>query len=456
MANDTSGVPGPALDGGFQISRRAFLRASAVGAGSLALGACGTLGAGVTGAPVAPGTVTFWDLFGGGDGVRMADMLDKFKQEHPELGLQHVTLNWGNPYYTKLSLSTIGDQPPDVGVSHASRLPTFVQGGLLEELPPDVLAKHGLTPDKFDQKALQACTVNGKLYALPLDTHPFVLFYNTDICKKAGLLDTDGNLKSVDGPDAFVAALTAAQQQGGAQYGGVCAVTNETSTNWRIFQSLYAQLGGQMLADDGTKVVIDDAKALKVLNYLRDLTVTKKLMPTDIDYPGAIAVFASGKAGFFLQGEWEISTFQTAKMPFSMTLFPNVFGGDKYAVQADVHTLVIPARGNDTARTDRALTFMRSIFDQSLTWAQGGHVPAWQPVAQSEEYKKLKPQSNYAAAGPAAVIDPPAWYSGSGSNFEIVTGSAIATVRAGQKAPDVALQSMRSGLQTYADTPSPV
>ena len=122
MANHTHGVPGPVPDGGLQISRRSFLRASAVGAGALALGGCGTLGAGITGAPVAPGTVTFWDLFGGGDGVRMADMLAKFQQGHPELGLQHVTLAWGNPYYTKLSLATLGDQPPDVGVSHASRL----------------------------------------------------------------------------------------------------------------------------------------------------------------------------------------------------------------------------------------------------------------------------------------------------------------------------------------------
>jgi multiple sugar transport system substrate-binding protein len=437
------------------LSRRTFLQASMLGAGALALSGCSTFAAGVTGAPVAPGTVTFWDLFGGGDGVRMATMLDTFSKQNPQLGLQHVTLSWGNPYYTKLSLATLGNQPPDVGVSHASRLSTFVASNLLQELTPDVLAKHGLTPDKFNPTTMEAVRFNGKQYAVPLDTHPFVLFYNTDICKKAGLLNADGSLKSMDGPDAFVEALTAAQKAG-AQWGGVCAVTNETATNWRIFQSLYAQLGGQTLAADGTKVVVDDAKAMQVLNYLRDLTVTKKLMPTDVDYGGAIALFAGGKAGFFLQGEWEISTFQTAKMPFSMTLFPNVFGGSKYAVQADSHTLVIPARGNDPVRTEHALTFIRSILDQSLTWAKGGHIPAWQPVAQSAEYKQLKPQSNYAAAAQAAAYDPPAWYSGSGSNFEIITGSAIASVRAGQKPPEPALQSMISGLQTYAKTPSPV
>ena len=117
-------------------------------------------------------------------------MLQKFTKQHPELGLQHITLSWGNPYYTKLSLATIGDKPPDVGVAHASRLPTLQAANLLQELTPQVLAKHGLTADKFNQKALQACTVNGKIFGLPLDTHTFVLFYNTDICKKAGLLAT--------------------------------------------------------------------------------------------------------------------------------------------------------------------------------------------------------------------------------------------------------------------------
>jgi multiple sugar transport system substrate-binding protein len=388
------------------LSRRAFLQASLLGAGGLALSGCSTLAAGVTGAPVAPGTVTFWDLFGGGDGARMAQMLAKFSSGHPELGLEHVTLAWGNPYYTKLSLATLGAQPPDVGASHASRVPIFQAGGLLQELTPDVLAKHGLTPDKFDAKALQACTVNGKLYGLPLDTHPFVLFYNTDICKKAGLLDAQGNLKPLEGPDAFVDALTRAQKAG-AQWGGVAGIENDTSTNWRFFQSLYAQMGGQMLADQGRQVVLDDAKATQVLTYLRDLSVSRKLMPSSVDYGGSVAMFASGKAGFYLQGEWEITTFQTAKTPFSMTLFPNVFGGSKYAVQADSHALVVPARGDDPARTDRALTFIRAILDQSLTWAQGGHIPAWLPVAESAEYKQLKPQSNYAAAGAGRAPPPP-------------------------------------------------
>ena len=43
-----------------------------------------------------------------------------------------------------------------------------------------------------------------------------------------------------------------------------------------------------------------------------------------------------------------------------------------------------------------ALTMIRTLLGQSLTWAEGGHIPAWLPVRDSAAYKKLKPQSNYA------------------------------------------------------------
>ena len=136
-----------------------------------------------------------------------------------------------------------------------------------------------------------------------------------------------------------------------------------------------------------------------------------------------------------------------------MTLFPNVFGGGRYAVQADSHTLVIPKQPRpDQTRLDRALSLIQSFLEQSKTWAEGGHVPAWLPFRDSAEYKALTPQSNYAAAAEGAVYDPDGWYSGSGSNFEIVTGSAIATVLGGQQSPADALAQMRTKLTTLANT----
>src|SRR4029434_2930763 len=120
------------------------------------------------------------------------------------------------------------------------------------------------------------------------------LFYNTDICGKAGLLDPGGNLKTIEVSDAFADAL-AKVKDAGAQYGATHGINSDPASPWRFFHSLYAQLGGEVLADDGTRIVLDDAKAKQVLDYMRSLTVEKGLIPGAVDYQGAVALFASGQ-----------------------------------------------------------------------------------------------------------------------------------------------------------------
>ncbi len=440
-------------------SRRDLLRtAGLLAAGSAAggLAGCGSqLKSGFTGAPPGPQVLTYWNLLGGGDGVRMKQMEAVYQKANPDVDLQAVTLTWGNPYYTKLSLATLGAQPPDVAISHLTRVPTLVNAGLLQPFEPDDLARHGMSADKFVQRALQRSTVNGKLYAIPLDTHPFVMFYNTEICEKAGLLDTDGQLKSVDGEDAFIEALAKAKEVTGT-WGGAVATIADTATPWRVFFSLYGQLGGKLLMGDSPDEIIEVDKAIQAASLMRRLTVEEKLMPTTIDYGGAVALFASKRSGFFFQGEWEVSTFADAKLPFSMARFPNLMGGD-YAVQADSHAFVIPSQhAVGRERLDLTLGFVRSMLDQGITWGEGGHIPTWLPVQESAKYHAIKPQSNYADVAESAVYDPPAWYSGSGSNFEQIAGSALGGVLVGRTAPEAAVTQIQEGISKLARTPSPL
>ena len=444
------------------ISRRGVLRgASVIGLGGLVTGVagCGTpLATGLAGTGPAKNTLAYWNLFGGGDGGRMVTMEQGYQKQHPDINLSAVTLQWGNPYYTKLSLATLGNQPPDLAISHLTRMTPLAEAGLLEPLDQAELAPYGLTADNFTPAAWQKAHVNGTLYAIPLDTHPFVFYYNTDVCKKAGLLNPDGSLKSLDGPDAFTSALAAAQKVTGA-YGAVVSINNDTATQWRFFSTLYYQLGGKVLADNGRAVVIDQAKAEQVLSFIQNLTVKQKLMPPSIDYGGAQTTFATGKAAFYLEGDWEITTFQTTKTPSSMTAFPNVYGGTTagYKVQADSHSFVLPRdAARSPARRAEIFTFIRSMLDQSSTWAQGGHVPAWLPYQNSAAYTNLKPASDYRWVANHAVYDDPGWYAGSGSDFENITGFAIAAVSAGQQAPAVAVAEMHTKLTKYANTPSPV
>jgi multiple sugar transport system substrate-binding protein len=437
-----------------QFTRRQLLSAGGLAAAGGVLSGCGTPAvAGLAGSR-ARDTLTYWNLFTGGDGVRMVAMEDAYAKSHPAVHLASSTFSWGNPYYTKLSLATVGKRPPDVAIAHLTRAATLAEGGLLESFDDAELAAHGMPVENFAPRVLQAARRDGKVFAVPLDVHPLVLYYNTDLCGKAGLLDSSGKLVDIDGPDKFVDALRKAKQATGA-YGGVWGIDNDPSTGYIIFYSLYRQLGGEILADGGAKVVLDEAKAVQVLSYLRDLTVGQGLLPSNVDYGGATVAFATGKAAFYAEGEWEVTTFLTAKTPFSMTRFPNLYGN--YAVHVDSHMFVIPRQPvHDPAARDRSLAFMKAMLDRSLDWAGGGHVPTWLPVVNSPEYHDLKPQSNYADVVDAVAYDPVGWYAGSGSDLTNVVGAQVAAVEAGQVSPQAAVASMRSQLEKLASMPSPI
>lgn len=451
----------PPNSGSGRLSRRTLLKgALGTAAGAAVVGGlsgCGTaFSAGLTGSELAPGTLTYWNLFGGGDGVRMQTMEAAYAaQQGGPSSLQAATFTWGNPYYTKVTLATIGGAPPDVAVSHLTREKNLARAGLLTEITDDMLALVGLSPADFNSTAWETQKVDGLSYAIPLDTHPFVLYYNKEVCDKAGLLNSDGSLKEIRGTDGWEDALQAAKEVTGA-YGASVATVSELATPWRWFQSLYSQRDGNTpwLAEGGEKLTYNRELTLDTLHWMQKLT-TSGLMPTTTDYAGSQTLMFTGQAGFYLQGEWEITTAQSIEgLDFGMVPVPTIY--DKQAEQADSHTFILPKMERSDDQVLRAMTFIKSMLDQSLTWAEGGHIPTYLPTFASAEYKKLQPQASYAAAADTVVYDAEAWYSGSGSTFENIVGAQIGLVEQGLATPEDALAAAHDLLTTYSNTKSPL
>ena len=210
-----------------------------------------------------------------------------------------------------------------------------------------------------------------------------------------------------------------------------------------------------MLAADGTEIVLDDDKAARAIDFMRELTLGAKVVPATQDYSAAVAAFQNGSAGIHLNGEWEVTTFEEAEMPFSMTRFPDVFGNRR--AFADQHAFVVP-RGiaQDRRAMDGALRFVSSMMRNSFVWAQGGHIPAYRPVLESEEYTNLTPQSNYAGVATETVPYPAAWFSGAGSRLEVDAAGSIIESMADRTDTEAAVAGIRAALQNLVDTPRPV
>ncbi|MBF4583436.1 sugar ABC transporter substrate-binding protein [Curtobacterium sp. VKM Ac-2865] len=450
-------VPPVSQSRGAGFTRRSLLAAGAAAATVLPLAACSSpLSAGLAGSALNPETLVFWNLFGGGDGLRMQEMEAGYAKQHGgSSSLQATTFAWGNPYYSKVTLATVGNKPPDVAIAHLTRAKPLWDGDLLDPITSEDLAGVGLSASDFNQKAWTAQKTDGKNIAIPLDTHPFVLFYNVDVCQKAGLIDGDGNLKDLTGIDAFESALAAVSKVTGGTALNVANVS-EIATPWRFFWTMYNQIEGAtpFISDGGAKLTVNEDAYSKVTEMTQKW-VKSGWLNKGLDYATAQTLMFTGKAGFFMQGEWEISTAQSIKgLKFGMAPIPQLF--DKPAAQADSHTFILPRKDRTPEQKKAAMLFIKQMLEQSLTWAQGGHVPAYMPTFDSSAYKKLTPQSNYASAAASAVFDDAAWYGGSGSTFENTVGAQLALVQQGSSSPAAAMSAIKSQLSTYLNTPSPL
>ncbi|GGK93033.1 multiple sugar transport system substrate-binding protein [Curtobacterium luteum] len=442
---------------GGSFTRRSLLAAGAAAATVLPLAACSSpLAAGIAGAPLNPETLVFWNLFGGGDGARMQQMEAGYAKQHGgPSSIQATTFAWGNPYYSKVTLATVGNKPPDVAIAHLTRAKPLWDGDLLDPITSDDLASVGLSASDFNQKAWTAQKTDGKNICIPLDTHPFVLFYNVDVCQKAGLIDSDGKLKDLSGLDAFEKALAAVSKVTGGVALNVANVS-EIATPWRFFWTMYNQINGStpFISDGGSELTVNEDNYTKVTS-MTEKWVKNGWLNKGLDYATAETLMFTGKAGFFMQGEWEISTAQSIKgLKFGMAPIPQLF--DKPATQADSHTFILPRKDRTPEQRKAHMLFIKQMLEQSMTWAEGGHVPAYMPTFDSTAYKKLEPQSDYASAAESAVFDDPAWYGGSGSTFENTVGAQLALVQQGASSPAAALSAIKSQLSTYLNTPSPL
>lgn len=299
---------------------------------------------GFAGVARAEETVVWWDFLGGGDGVRMKKLIEDFNAAHAgAIKIDATTLEWGVPFYAKVQTSAAVGEAPDVMTYHASRIPLAVQQGVLQEITADDWTAMGLSSADFAPATWDAVTIDGKQYAVPLDTHPIVLYYNKDLLEKAGLLDESGKPKGLDSREGFTATLQALKDAGVKFPLG--SVTADGNFMFRTIYSLMGQQDGQLMTDGEFLAGDNGDKLANALGVLAEWT-KGGLQSTYTDYPATVALFTSGEAAMMINGVWEVPTMtdlnaQGKLFNWGAVELPVIF--DHPATYADSHSFAIPA-----------------------------------------------------------------------------------------------------------------
>jgi multiple sugar transport system substrate-binding protein len=321
-------------------------------------------------------TVVWWDFLGGGDGVRMKQLISDFNKQHDgNIEIQATTLDWGVPFYTKVQTSAAVGEAPDVMTYHSSRIPLALTQNLLKEITADDWKAMGISEADYAPAIWGAISSDGKQYAVPLDTHPIVLYYNKDILGKAGLLDGNGKPAGLNGADNFKAAMQKAKDAG-AKW-GIAGVTADGNFMYRTIYSLMGQQDGTLMTGDK---FLDGGNAKKLENALAALSDWTKsgLQSPYTDYPSAVALFTSGQAAMMINGVWEVPTMtdlhkQGKLFEWGAIELPVIFAHP--STYADSHVFAIPNnQGKEMSAEKHAavLEVMAWMNENSLFWATAG------------------------------------------------------------------------------------
>ena len=343
--------------------------------------------------------LVFWSLFSGGDGTYMDKIIEEYNGSSPTKEVQSIMLVWAD-YYTKLQTAVAAGKGPDLGISHASKLPELVDQGVVESLSP-YLDELGVDlSESYAENSIASVTFDDEVYAIPFDTHPEIIYYNKDILEKAGIeLNEDGTL-DINGADEFKEMLdkvTPVLEEGQ----GALALPNNGDDPYRVWWATYYQMGGSPIITDD-EVTIDKDIAVAAAEYVKSLFDDGYIPEGITDHQ---QFFTSGKSAFFFGGTWLVGACDSTEgLNFDCEMFPQLF--DNNSCWADSHTLVLPVNPKrseeDTLAAVEFLVYASS--EGGKTWAESGQIPANQDVLNSEAFTGLPHRVNYEGELEAAVL----------------------------------------------------
>lgn len=267
---------------------------------ALTLTACGRGGdaesasGGQTGAAVssgkATGTITVWAM--GAEGEKLPTLAKEFESANPGVKVNVTAIPW-DAAHNKFTAAIAANKTPDVAMVGSTWMGEFAG---LDALDPTPAA---IDKSAFFEGAQKTTEVNGTSYGIPWYVETRVLFYRSDLAKKAGY---DSAPTDQAGLKEMAKAM---QTKAGAKWG--IGLQAGGTGSWQTLMPFAWSDGADLTKDDGTAYNFDSPQIVDAAKYYQSFFtdgISDKAAPAT---PTTEPDFASGKVPMFISGPWMMS-----------------------------------------------------------------------------------------------------------------------------------------------------
>jgi multiple sugar transport system substrate-binding protein len=254
---------------------------------ALALSACGSGGGGDQAKADAKQTLTVWGM--GEEGKRLQGVADQFTKSHPNIKIKVTPVGWDVVHQKMVSAAAAG-KLPDMAQMGSTDIGGFIALDSLE--PVDTSTFH---QGDFFPAAWNGNVKDGKTYGVPWYVDTRVLYYRTDLAKKAGVTRPPATWQDMR-------ALAAAYKKKGGTEWGLSLQPGSTGA-WQNWLPFLFSAGGEVLGKDG-KPALDSPQAIKAFteyaSYFRKGLSDKRFTPGyDV-----VKDFGASRVPMFPSGPW--------------------------------------------------------------------------------------------------------------------------------------------------------
>jgi multiple sugar transport system substrate-binding protein len=353
-----------------------------------------------------PEELSFWAM--GRESEVVAQLLPEFERTHPGIHVSVHQLPWSGAH-AKLLTAVVGGATPDVAQLGNTWIPELAELRVLEPLGARVQQSAAVPPSDFFAGIWDTNVIDGVLYGVPWYVDTRLLFYRTDLLKKAGFDAPPEDWKQ------WRRTMAALKEQAGPDRYAILLPLNE----FEPLTALALQQTEPLLREGGGRGNFDSPGFRKALAfYVQMFDRGWAPMMSDTQISNVWDEFGRGFFGYYISGPWNIAEFEhrlppalskdwmTAPLPGPDGPGASIAGGSSLVIFAHSHRkaqawqLIEYLSRPDVQERFRALTgdmpprraawdmpalaadpYARA-FRQELELAKPApKVPEWEPIA---------------------------------------------------------------------------
>lgn len=330
---------------------------------------------------------------------------ENFEKENPGVEVQIELIPWAD-YWTKLTTQASSGSCPDVMNMFILNFKTLQSKGVLADLTP-YIEESGLDISKYNETALNAFTVDGKIYGIPKDFDAVATFYNKEMLEAAGYSEYPQDLTwNVEDGGTYVKFLQDLTLDASGlhpydagfdpsnivQYGLLPIDRTDYSADG-IISTVIQEAGGKMINEETGEFTLSDPKSSEAMEFLWKMTNEWYVAPpvSVIASTGAEAIFYSGTAATWLNGPWMTSAI-SENCTFEFGIARNMAGPTGESVSR-VNSLVdaVYEKSEHKDIAWKLVEYIATEPGQNILGETGTVIPAHQDCVQSYlDYYKEK------------------------------------------------------------------